>query len=341
MHRPSASRRDPPGFTLIELLVVIAIIGVLIALLLPAVQAAREAARRMQCTNNLKQLALAAHNYVDANGCLPMGYYLARIASHDEWGHPLYPTFGVFAPLLPYLEQQALFAATNFDVVKDEFYNSTVQATGVATLWCPSDPSVSQAATIADWVDGPKAFAFTSYAGNQGPWEAWDWSERQDRRLLDMNVGLFHQNSAVTFSQVTDGLSLTLLFAERAHGLLDRDSAPWMHWWASCCDDVSFQTWCGLNPHRRLKGTSNVDTYCAIDGPSSFHQGGANFAFADGSVRFLRDGIESWQVDSAAGWQGLFTVVSYRVVLAPGLHMAVLQALSTRNGGEVISADAY
>src|SRR6201993_1133983 len=119
------SQRSRPGFTLIELLVVIAIIAVLIALLLPAVQAAREAARRMQCTNNLKQLALAAHNYVNANGCPPMGYYLAPTASHDEWGHPLYPTSGVFVPLLPYLEQQALFAATNFDVVAYEFYNST------------------------------------------------------------------------------------------------------------------------------------------------------------------------------------------------------------------------
>jgi prepilin-type processing-associated H-X9-DG protein len=242
---------------------------------------------------------------------------------------------------MPYLEQQALFAATNFNVVAPEPHNSTVQATGIATLWCPSDPSVAQQATIADWVDGPKAFAFTSYAGNQGPWETGDWSDRPDRRWIDLNAGLFHQDSAVTLAQVTDGLSSTMLFAERAHGLLDRDSAPWIHWWASCCDDVTFQTWCGLNSHRRLKGTTLIDSYCPIDGPSSFHPSGANFAFADGSVRFLRDGIESWQVDPVAGWQGLFTVVPYRVVLAPGLHMAVLQALSTRNGGEVISAEAY
>jgi prepilin-type processing-associated H-X9-DG protein len=326
---------------LIELLVVIAIIGVLISLLLPAVQAAREAARRMQCTNNLKQLALAAASYVEAAGCLPMGWYLARIASHPEWGHPLNPTFGVFVPLLPYLEQQALFAATNFAVVAPEPHNSTVQAAGIATLWCPSDPSVSQQATIADWIDGPKIFAFTSYAGSQGPWETGDLSDPPDLRWTDLNAGLFHQNSAVTLAQVTDGLSPTLLFAERAHGLLDRDSAPWVEWWALCCDDVTFQTWCGLNSHRRLKGTTWVDWYCPVDGASSFHPGGANFAFADGSVRFLRDGIESWQVDPVASWQGLFTFVPYRVVLAPGVHMAVLQALSTRNGGEVLSADAY
>src|SRR5262249_13081961 len=230
---------------------------------------------------------------------------------------------------------------TNFNTVIYEPHNSTGMATGIATLWCPSDPSVSQQATIADWIDGPKTFAFTSYAGSQGPWETANWRERPDQRVLDMNVGMFQQNSAVTLAQVTDGMSQTLLFAERAHGLLDRDSAPWMHWWASCCDDVTFQTWCGLNSHRRLKGTTFTDWYCPIDGPSSFHPGGASFAFADGSVRFLRDGIESWQVDPVASWQGLFTFVPYRVVLAPGVHMAVLQALSTRNGGEIVSADAY
>src|SRR5438874_13217629 len=99
------------GFTLIELLVVIAIIGVLIALLLPAVQAAREAARRVHCTNNLKQIALALHNYADVNGVLPMG----SMAQTCEFVPGLCVSHGPFVAMLPQLEQQPLFNAVNFE----------------------------------------------------------------------------------------------------------------------------------------------------------------------------------------------------------------------------------
>ena len=156
------------GFTLIELLVVIAVIAVLVALLLPAVQAAREAGRRMQCTNNLKQLALAAHNYINAVGCLPQGVAINRVLVHPDWGTRF--SAGPFPPLLPYLEQQSLFSAVNFDAHIQEPINSTVVATGIAPLWCPSDPVVSRSQVIADWIDGPKVIHYTSYSGNQGPW---------------------------------------------------------------------------------------------------------------------------------------------------------------------------
>src|SRR5262249_20259921 len=130
------------GFTLIEVLVVIAMIGALVALLLPAVQAAREAARRIQCTNNLKQLALAAANSTDVNGCYPMGttlnggfFFLSGL-----WGGYIIPS-GVFPALLPQIDQAPLFSAMNFDVHFLDPANSTVRRTGINLLWCPSDPT--------------------------------------------------------------------------------------------------------------------------------------------------------------------------------------------------------
>src|SRR5215468_9312570 len=110
------------GFTLIELLVVISIIGVLIGLLLPAVQAVREAARRAQCTNNLKQLALAAHNFISANDVLPASAYFGGPATGylPEWGH------GPFVYMLRYLEQPALFDAVNFSRAHYDVANVTI-----------------------------------------------------------------------------------------------------------------------------------------------------------------------------------------------------------------------
>src|SRR5215213_8186435 len=148
--RPVSGRgtRVPAGFTLIELLVVIAIIGVLIALLLPAVQAAREAARRVQCTNNLKQLGLALHNYESANGIVvmqsmyPAGNY-PPTKSHTTGG----ASYGWTVALLPFLEQAPLFNAFNFSAyvwntgVKEAHpgANTTVGYTQLGSLLCPSD----------------------------------------------------------------------------------------------------------------------------------------------------------------------------------------------------------
>ena len=133
-----------PGFTLIELLVVIAIIAVLIGLLLPAVQMAREAARRAQCTNNLKQLALALHNYADVNGVLPMGY---AIQPCEFLPDSICISHGPFVALLPQLEQQPLFNAVNFDRNLWISPNMTICAIGIKTLWCPSDPTIDQSVT--------------------------------------------------------------------------------------------------------------------------------------------------------------------------------------------------
>src|SRR5262245_6494494 len=196
--RDNATRR---GFTLIELLVVIGIIGVLIALLLPAVQAAREAARAVQCRNNLKQLALAAHNYISAHGCLPQGTAVHTLMPHPEYG--MMPSNGPLLSLAPFLEQRAAFDATNFDVGMVEEPNATVLGVGIATLWCPSDPTVAEPKTIGVgdplnwWGPYPLTFAYTSYCGNEGPWGL-DWYPPPGQAVRDQCLGVFYQLSAVS-----------------------------------------------------------------------------------------------------------------------------------------------
>ena len=163
------------GFTLIEVLVVIAIIGVLVGLLLPAVQAAREAARRIQCTNNLKQIALATHSYADIWATLPRGGFLQRISAgsglYDSAGNP-YISGSVFLVLLPYLEQRPIYDAMNFQVNIFTAINATVSATGIATLWCPSDSGIGDPQTLPDgsfYDSGPSRCITPAMPATSGP----------------------------------------------------------------------------------------------------------------------------------------------------------------------------
>jgi prepilin-type N-terminal cleavage/methylation domain-containing protein len=186
--------RKPKGFTLIELLVVIAIIAILIALLLPAVQQAREAARRTQCKNNLKQLGLAIHNYHDTYSCIP-------IADVNGTVNPV----SAHARLLPYIEQAPLYAIVDFNVPYDHANNNNARRTEVQAFRCPSDPTPLPASVGGRnnyyWNAGNGIVMYTSGAAGQP----------------ESNGVIFH-NKKYRFNDITDGLSNSACMAEKLTG---------------------------------------------------------------------------------------------------------------------------
>jgi prepilin-type N-terminal cleavage/methylation domain-containing protein/prepilin-type processing-associated H-X9-DG protein len=366
--RRNPIRSDRSAFTLIELLVVIAVIGVLIGLLLPAVQAAREAARRSQCINNLKQIALATASYESSVGIYPPGTFLTLLIYGPAQGR-LFTTSGPVVHLLPYLDQSQTYNAINFSMNIFYLTNQTVHATGITTLWCPSDGSVSGVKPLPDdaFVEfasppGSNRMAYSSYAGVCGPWYVhtvsipgiaiapWFAQQKSDQ------IGMFNAYSDVRVASVTDGLSNTMLFGEHAHGLLDADSQVWWQWWASgALGDTLITTMWPLNPHRKAEAVqAGPDLFASvfIVSASSLHPGGANFAFADGSARFIKDTINSWPIrpihsvcdepvppavtistPPPVNWFSCYWGKVYQVT--PGNQFGVYQALSTRNGGEM------
>ena len=354
--RTSVAPRAPRAFTLIELLVVIAIIAVLIALLLPAVQAAREAARRMQCVNNLKQLGLAAQNYHDQNGSYPGGSYAV---SDAPYGSNFSENFGVLVRLLPQIEQSATYNAFNFNLQWISPQNITLAGVGINSLVCPSDTGTgAQAVDPANyWAVPPGNWMqqFTSYAGNMGTWDLRVRSSDSTfpQRKANMN-GVIFGESAVPIAQVTDGTSNTMLFAEHAHGVLVSNSSitgglnyppyDYQLWQSGLYTDNQFETEYSPNGYKKYAtvwaAEGNDD---ASFNPSSFHPGGVNAAFCDGSVRFIKETIDSWLVDPSTGNPKGVTYDSTNKVwvLTAGTYLGVWQRLSTRSFGEVISADAY
>ncbi len=187
------------GFTLVELLVVIAIIGVLVGLLLPAVQSAREAARRMQCSNKLKQLSLACHNYQSVFGKLPPSAILdlsvTTTANNGSWG--------VHGRVLPYLEQGNAYDRINLSLAWDG--QSSIDGLKIPTFSCPSDPGADQIRTFSD---GRPSLYPTTYGFNFGRWFVYDPTTRKG------GEGMFFPNSFLSFRDCTDGSSSTLLISE-------------------------------------------------------------------------------------------------------------------------------
>jgi len=354
-------RTHPRGFTLIELLVVIAIIAVLIALLLPAVQAAREAARRSQCTNNLKQIALGCMNYESSMGTLPMGRNNQAYVSVSGSFQTYADGWGQFAAVLPFIEQAPLYNAININLGPYQLRNSTYPAVGISVFWCPSDVGITNLKIFeqqANFDGTTVGFSFTSYRGIIGTFTNYP----NNATILQAELGMFPDQGGpswfnrspsqgpVRLASVTDGLTNTIMFGESAHGKLSEFfpgpcSAAGgctyytQGWWAdSDFGDGTMSTFWPMNlqgaDRTILPGPCDVSGSIIGSSASSYHPGGCNFAFGDGGVRFIKNTVNSWN-----------SLVIQRdancIPIVPAGKDGIYQALSTRDGGEMISGNEY
>jgi prepilin-type N-terminal cleavage/methylation domain-containing protein len=325
--RPLRDKEGKRGFTLVELLVVIAIIGILVALLLPAVQAAREAARRMSCSNNLKQLGLACHNYIDTykrfpwnsdNGNSTDARYGVPVAQWDQWSW--------LAKALPFIEQQPLFDQIVWSRQGGNGHqdNEAIRRTIVPTFLCPSsrhEPIPSRGLVPGYRWGRVTQAARTDYVGNMGHiWSGWKdcgsipefpgppsdpnlfvrgsrgtpWVNGESFTEQARINGIFKYNGSVKLAQVIDGTANTLCCFENMHWRGEVGG----RWDGDIMDDASWASPLGaitpvrfpINNKNLAWLNDNEDRRC--NGWSSEHPGGAMGTLCDGSVRFFSETMD-------------------------------------------------